>query len=78
MTMNETIEALSADAKSALLAAPNGGKIGAVIDPMTVRAGITLELKAAGVTGRSNGLTIRGSAVAMKLKRIQEDELFPL
>lgn len=78
MTMSETIEALSADAKAALLAAPHGGAIGVVIDPMTVRAGITLELKAAGVTGQSNGLTIRGSAVAMKLKAAQERKLFPL
>lgn len=75
MTMSETIEALSADAKSALLAA-KGEYIGALVPPS--KAVVDIELFEAGLLGGNGGLTIRGSGIVMKLKAAQERELFPL
>lgn len=78
MTMNETIQLLSVSAKAALLAAPHGGAAGAVIEGTMVNEPYRNELMHFQLIGARGGLTHRGSAVTTRLKRIQEDELFPL
>jgi hypothetical protein len=74
MNMDIMIEALSADAKTALASA-RGYHCGTVV--MAGVATSTLwELEDRGLIGPNGGLTIRGSVVAMKLQNAQLDALF--
>lgn len=75
MTMSETINELSVEARTALTSVKNSN-VGTVIEPMITPFYVTRELRQKGLTGQSNGLTIRGSAVAMKLQNAQLDALF--
>lgn len=77
MTMSETIENLSMDAQAGLLMTKStsvGTKITALTTGTTRKA--RTELLEAGLIGSNGGLTIRGSAVAMKLQNAQLDALF--
>lgn len=74
MTMDETIKALSDDARTALTSVKSA-LVGTVI--MDGVATSTLwELEDAHLIGANSGLTIRGSAVAEKLQNAQLEELF--
>jgi hypothetical protein len=74
MNMDITIEALSVDAKTALVGI-RGWAIGTA-----VMAGVAIstlwELEDRGLIGPNGGLTIRGSAVAMRLQHAQLNALF--
>lgn len=66
---------LSEEAKQALVNAP-GHAQGTQIPQRFRTGGVRQELKEAGMIGRNDGLTRKGSILAEKLKSTRERELF--